>query len=137
MVHGIQRVGKSSQQEFLSNLGIEGFLSEISDLSSRRDVSISDSEEDLAGIGSLIDPDGLGRFRVGVHSKGLEVDGAPPSKLTGVNGGSPLAKGHRAPTLNSTDTDHARLLRASNPFSQAQPPPDTMPTWEELFSDEP
>lgn len=137
MVHGIHRVGKPSQQEFLSNLGIEGFLSEISDLSSRKDVSISDSQEDLAGIGSLIDLDGLGRFRVGVHSKGLEVGGAPPLKLTGVNGGSPLAEGHRAPTLNSTDTDHARLLRASNPFFQVQSQPGTIPMWEELFSDEP
>ena len=137
MVHGIHRVGKPSQQEFLSNRGIEGFLSEISELSSRKDVSISDSQEDLAGIGSLIDLDGLGRFRVGVHSKGLEVGGAPPLKLTGVNGGSPLAEGHRAPTLNSTDTDHARLLRASNPFFQVQSQPGTIPMWEELFSDEP
>jgi SAM-dependent MidA family methyltransferase len=137
MVHGIQRVGKPSQQEFLSNLGIDRFLSEISDLSSRREISKSDSEENLAGIGSLINRDGLGRFRVGVHSKGLEVAGEPLSKLTGVSGGAPLTEGHSAPTLNSTDTDHAWLLRGSNPFSQAQPPPGTMPTWEELFSDEP
>lgn len=137
MVHGIQRLGKPSQQEFLSNLGIDSFLSEIDDRSSHRDVSRSDSEEDLAGIGALIDPEGLGRFRVAVHSKGLEVDGEAPSKLTGVSGGVPLTDGHSTPTLNSTDTDHARLLRASNPFSQSQPPSGTMPTWEELFSDDP
>ena len=137
MVHGIQRVGRPSQQEFLLNLGVEGFLSEISDLSSGRDISRSDSEENLAGIGSLINPDGLGRFRVAVHSKGLEVDGEAPSKLTGVSGRSPLTEGHSTPTLMSTDTDHARLLRGSSPFSQSQPQPGTMPTWEELFSDEP
>jgi len=135
MVHGIKLVGKPSQQEFLSNLGIDGFLSEISDRSSRREISRSDTEEDLAGIGSLIDPEGLGRFRVAVHSKGLEDDGEAPSKLTGVSGGSPLAKGHSTPTLNSVRADHARLLRSSNPFSQPQS--GTMPTWEELFSDEP
>ena len=137
MVHGIKRVGKPSQLEFLSNLGIEGFLSAISESSSRREISRSESEEDLAGIGSLIDLEGLGRFRVVVHTKGVEVDGEPPSKLTGVSGGSPLSHGHSTPTLNSAKADHARLLRASNPFTHAQPPPGTMPTWEELFSDEP
>ena len=137
MVHGIQRVGKPSQQEFLSNLGIEGFLSEVSDLASRRELSRTDSEEDLAGIGSLVNPEGLGRFRVAVHSKGLEVDGEAPSKLTGISGGSALTKGHSTPTLNSARVDHARLLRASNPFSQSQTSSGTMPTWEELFSDEP
>jgi len=136
MVHGIQRVGKPSQLDFLSNVGIDRFLRQISDLSSHRDISRSDSEENLAGIGSLIDPDGLGRFRVAVHSKGLEVDGEALSKLTGVSGGVPLTEGHSTPTLKSTDTDHARLLRGSNPFSRPQPEAGTMPMWEELFSDE-
>jgi SAM-dependent MidA family methyltransferase len=137
MVNGFSRIGKSSQQEFLSNLGIDGFLNNISERSARRELTRTESEEDLAGIGSLIDPEGLGRFRVAVHSRGVEIDGEAPVALTGIVGGSPLTYGHSAPTLNTASAGHARLLRASSPFTQSQPQPGDLPTWEELFSNEP
>jgi SAM-dependent MidA family methyltransferase len=139
MVNGFGRVGKPSQQEFLSNLGIESFSREISDLAVDGQISRTESEEDLAGIGSLINPEGLGRFRVAVHSRGVEAAGEASRLLTGVGDGSPLSERHSAPRLNSASAEHARLLRASNPFSQGQwqIQPGAMPTWEELFSDEP
>ncbi len=136
-VMGLGRVGKPSQQEFLSNVGIDGFLSDIGERAVNQELTRTESEEDLAGIGALIDPEGLGRFRVAVHSRGLELDGEASQPLTGISGGSPLSDGHSAPTLNSATAEHARLLRSSSPFSQSQPPPGDMPTWEELFSDEP
>jgi len=136
-VMGFERIGKPSQQQFLSNLGIEGFLGDIEQRSASGELSRSESQEDLAGVGSLIDPEGLGRFRVAVHSKGVDVDGEPLHAPSGVTGGTSLTEGHAAPTLNRAVADHARLLRASNPFSQSQPDAGTMPTWEELFSDDP
>ena len=137
MVMGFGRIGKPSQQEFLSNIGIDGFLRDISDRVAAGEMRRSESEEDLAGIGSLINPEGLGRFRVAVHSKGVEVDGEGGRQLTGISGGALLSEGHSAPTLNASTVDHARLLRSSNPFSQSRPHPDEIPIWEELFSDEP
>jgi hypothetical protein len=101
-------------------------------------ISQTEAQEDIAGIGSLIDPEGLGRFRVAVHSRAAEGDGERLRSLTGVVGGAPLTGGHNVPALNGSIADHARLLRASNPFvSSSQPQPGEMPTWEQLFSDEP
>ncbi|HIF71068.1 MAG TPA: hypothetical protein EYQ61_00645 [Dehalococcoidia bacterium] len=137
MVNRFERLGKPSQQEFLSNVGIDGFLDEISERASRGDMPRSESEEDLAGIGSLINPEGLGRFRVAVHSRWVGVDGEAALPLTGVGGGVALTSGHRAPTLNSASAGHARLLRASNPFSQgSSAQAGDLSTWEQLFSDE-
>jgi SAM-dependent MidA family methyltransferase len=141
MVMGFGRIGKPSQQEFLSKVGIDGFLGDIAGRVGRGEISRSESQEDLAGIGSLINPEGLGRFRVAVHSRGVDVDGEALLALTGLHGGAALTNGHSAPTLNSASAVHARLLRASNPFSQPPPSPlsgsSEMPTWEQLFSDEP
>lgn len=136
-VMGFGRIGKPSQQEFLLNLGIDVFLDDIGNRQAAGGTSRSELQEDLAGIGSLIDPEGLGRFRVAVHSRGVEGSGEPLQGLTGINGGTPLSNGHSAPTLNGASIEHARLLRASNPFTQDQPQPGSVPTWEELFSDEP
>ncbi len=149
-VNGFARVGNTTQSEFLTNLGIEDFLNDITERSSRREFSRSESEEDMAGIGALIDSEGLGRFRVAVHSRGvasdLEIKTAQATGhtgLTGLDGGPSLASGpssHKAPLLETAAAGHARLLRASNPFSQPRPQAERMPTgptWEELFSDEP
>ena len=86
-VNSFARVGNISQSEFLTNLGIEFFLRDISEGSAHRELSRSEFEEDAAGIGALIDPEGLGRFRVAVHSRGLpggpEITGGPAPGLTG------------------------------------------------------
>lgn len=136
-VMGFERIGKPSQQEFLLNLGIEDFLNDISKREPYGAGPISESQEDLAGIGSLINPEGLGSFRVAVHSKGAGSDGERLRGLTGVDGGSRLANGRRVPLLSLSSANHARLLRSSNPFSQPSQQPSEMPTWEQLFSDEP
>ncbi len=136
-VMGFGRIGKPSQQQFLLNLGIDGFLGDIEQRTESRELTRTESQEDLAGIGSLIDPEGLGRFRVAVHSKGVEVDGEPSQAMSGIVGSEPLTSGHSAPTLNQASVEHARLLRASSPFTQSQPQAGAMPTWEDLFSDAP
>ena len=149
-VNGFSRVGNIAQSEFLTNIGIEDFLSDVSRRSSRKELSRSAVEEDMAGIGALIDSEGLGRFRVAVHSRGvasgreitggLEIKGKPAAGhtgLTGIDGGPSLAIGHSAPLLQTATANHARLLRAGTPFSQLRPQIENMPTWEQLFSDGP
>ena len=138
LVNGFERIGKRSyvaQRQFLTNIGIGGFLSDIGARTMNGQLSRSESQEDLAGIGSLIDPGGLGRFKVAAHSRGVESDGGRSQAITGIVGGSPLTAEHSAPTLDGASVEHARLLRASNPFSQDQS--GTMPTWDELFGDKP
>ncbi|NQW21445.1 MAG: SAM-dependent methyltransferase [Chloroflexi bacterium] len=138
MVNGFERIGKSSQQRFLLNLGIDQFISDIRERAALGQLSRCESQEDLAGIGSLIDPEGLGRFRVVVHMKNGEVGVEPTRLLSGILGGEPLTRAHKVPMLNESIADHARLLRASNPFSQSNQASMTeMPNWEQLFSDEP
>ncbi|MDG0866720.1 class I SAM-dependent methyltransferase [Candidatus Lucifugimonas marina] len=136
-VMGFDRIGKPSQQEFLSNIGIDVFMDDIDARVIGGQLTRTEAQEDQAGVGSLINPEGLGRFRVAVHARGVEIAGEPSQRITGVSGGSPLTDGRSAPTLNEAAAEHARLLRASTPFSQAQPDLSGLPTWEELFSDEP
>ncbi len=150
LVNGFGRVGNITQSEFLTNLGIEDFLSEVGERSARRDLARSEFEEETAGIGALIDPKGLGRFRVAVHSRGIadglettsgnEIERAQAvtrAGLTGLDGGPSLAIGRAAPLLQTATADHARLLRAGNPFSEPRPQNENMPTWEQLFNDGP
>ena len=141
MVNGFSRIGNTTQSNFLTNLGIEDFLRYVGDRFSRREVSRSDSEEDMAGIGALIAPEGLGSFRVAMHSRGVANDHnkqpGPTIGITGLDGGPSLAAGHPAPLLRDAAAGHARLLRAGNPFSQSQMQIENPPTWEQLFSDEP
>ncbi len=139
-VNGFSRVGNIAQSEFLTNLGIEDFVHKIGERFSLRELSISEIEEEMAGIGALIDPEGLGRFRVAVHSMGVHGKGEIEAGLSGVTGsvgGISPAAGFTAPLLKTAVAGHARLLRATNPFSQSQPQTENMPTWEQLFSDEP
>ncbi len=144
MVNGFTKNGNTTQSNFLTNLGIEDFLRYVEDRSRSREVSRSESEEDMVGIGALIAPEGLGNFRVVVHSRGVvggvddqQLSNTGPRGLTGIDGGPSLAAGHPAPSLRDAAADHARLLRAGNPFSQSRSQIEDPPTWEQLFSDEP
>ena len=137
LVNRFDRVGNIAQSDFLTNLGIEDFLADVGGRSARKELSRPEFEEEAAGMGALIDPEGLGRFRVAVHSRG--VDGSPGNKgrtgLAGLDGGPSLAIGLPAPLLRSATADHARLLQAGNPFSQSRQQAENMPTWEQLFND--
>lgn len=150
---GFHGVGSATQSEFLVNLGIDEFLSDIRERSARGELSRVESEEDLAGTGALINPEGLGGFRVAVHSRGVEIGGEQLQGLSGVGGAAsaagsslgsrPGANPLKTPLLEQATAGHARLLRSSNPFGQSQSQigiegqTPGMPTWEELFSDEP
>lgn len=142
---GISRIGNVTQSEFLLGLGLDNFLNDVSDRAARRELSRIESEEDLAGIGALIDPEGLGSFRVAVQSKGVEIDGEQLYGLSHPRVSQSQSQPKRspatypAPLLQQATATHARLLRSANPFgqSQAQLQATQMPTWEELFSDEP
>jgi SAM-dependent MidA family methyltransferase len=136
-VMGFERIGKPSQQDFLLNVGIDGFLNDIGERQIAGELTRTEAQEDQAGIGSLISTEGLGSFRVAVHLKGVQARGEPLEWVTGILGGAALSSGHPAPILGNSSAEHARLLRASAPFTQRQPDLSGLPTWEELFSDEP
>ena len=55
--------------------------------------------------------------------------------MTGLDGGSPLASETAVPLVKTSSAGHARLLRSGNPFGQPQI--DSLPNWEQLFSEEP
>lgn len=135
-VNSFGKVGFRSQSEFLRNVGIEDFLVDISARSGEREFSRSETEENMAGIGALMDPEGLGSFRVAVHSRGIDGSSINASELTGLSGGRSLASGYSTPTLGRAKANHARLLRAANPFKQPSDQTEKMPTWEQLFSDD-
>ncbi len=124
-VDGLSKVSRVSQAEFLENIGINKFFDDPDLLGQRK----SELEEEFAGFGSLISSEGFGGFQVAVHSTGA------PIELTGVHGGDPLSEGHTTPLLNTSSVPHSRLLRASGPFSGQLV--QQMPTWEQLFSDQP
>ena len=112
---GFAAIGSTSQREFLYNLDLPGFQAQ------------SLPPEDVAGMQSLIDPEGLGAFRVVVHSKG--VDAQPVAGLT--------------PHLEEIDRTvlPLPLLQPGSRHIRQQLGRDTshsskLPTWEQLFSEE-
>ncbi|HCI86299.1 MAG TPA: hypothetical protein DHV68_05590 [Dehalococcoidia bacterium] len=137
MVMGIERIGKLTQQQLLINLGIDDFLQDVTLRDARNEITHTEAQENSAGIASLASTEGLGGFRVAVHARGAGLYGEPLRALTGIDGGLRLTEGHAVPLLSDASAEHARLLRSSNPFSSGDPSLAGLPTWEELFSDEP
>ena len=132
MVNRIKRVGKLSQRQFLFNLGLKDFSDDITLRSLTKELSREDSQENLAGIEALIDADGLGKFKVVVHSKGIDQ----AHRITGITGRKSLVEGRNTPTLNNSKSTHARLLRSGNPFGRTDAEIRSGMTWEQLFCDD-
>ena len=132
MVNRINRVGRLCQRQFLLNLGIEDFLHDITVRALTKELSRSQSQENFTGIEALIDLQGLGKFRVVVHSKNVD----DVHRITGVTGCKSLVEGRNAPILNNSEATHARLLRSSNPFGQDNAELRNGMTWEQLFCDD-
>ena len=93
MVNRIKRVGRLSQRQFLLNLGIEDFLHDITVRALTKELSRSQSQENFTGIEALIDLQGLGKFRVVVHSRNVD----DVHRITGVTGCKSLVQGRNAP----------------------------------------
>ncbi len=134
-VNNFERYGWTSQAKFLTNLGIEDFIGDVGIRSSNHEISRSELEEEMAGMGILIDPKGMGRFRVAVHSRDIDNTGGNSGPLTGITGGKTLAMGHKPPSIETSSVHHSRPLRVANPFNH--PEPVDLSAWDQLFSDEP
>ena len=132
MVNRIKRVGKLSQRQFLFNLGLKDFSDDITLRSLAKELSREDSQENLAGIEALIDAEGLGKFKVVVHSKSIDQ----AHRITGITGRKSLVEGRNTPTLNNSKSTHARLLRSGNPFGRTNVELRGGMTWEQLFCDD-
>ena len=132
MVNRIKRVGTLSQRQFLFNLGLKDFSDDITLRSLTKELSREDSQENLAAIESLIDAEGLGKFRVVVHSKSIDQ----AHRITGITGRKSLVAGRNTPTLNNSEATHARLLRSGNPFGPTDAELGGGMTWEQLFCDD-
>ena len=132
MVNRIKRVGKLSQRQFLLNLGLKDFSDDIALRSLTKELSREDSQENLAGIEALIDAEGLGKFKVVVHSKSIDQ----AHRITGITGRKSLVEGRNTPTLNNSKSTHARLLRSGNPFGRTDAEIRSGMTWEQLFCDD-
>ncbi len=132
MVNRIKRVGTLSQRQFLFNLGLKDFSDDITLRSLTKELSREDSQENLAGVDALIDAEGLGKFRVVVHSKSIDQ----AHRITGITGRKSLVEGRNTPTLNNSEATHARLLRSGNPFGPTDAELGSGMTWEQLFCDD-
>ena len=132
MVNRIKRVGRLSQRQFLFNLGLKDFSDDITLRSLAKELSRADSQENLAGIEALIDAEGLGKFKVVVHSKSIDQS----HRITGITGRRSLVEGRNTPTLNNSKSTHARLLRSGNPFGRTNAELRSGMTWEQLFCDD-
>ena len=78
---GLSEVGSASQAEFLRGLGFEAYRA---DIASRRDIPASVRVANLRALDTLVEPDGMGGFRVLAFSKGV-----PETRLSGFSGEAP------------------------------------------------
>ncbi len=66
---GFRSCGLVSQRQFLGNLGIVGIRDRLRDMA----LPSARYHANLMGLGNLIDPEGLGGFKVCIQSKGVEA----------------------------------------------------------------
>ena len=78
---GLRDVGATTQAEFLRNLGFDAYREVVAALTDVRPVV---KAANVQAMDTLVDPEGMGGFKVVAFSKGL-----PDAKLTGFDGGPP------------------------------------------------
>ena len=101
---GLQACGLVSQRDFLGNLGIVGIRNGLRDLR----LPSSRYNANMMGLGNLIDPEGLGGFKVCIQAKGVGA-----GRLSGLGGEGPIFDGG-LPVPLLTDR-HVNLLEGKYP----------------------
>jgi SAM-dependent MidA family methyltransferase len=120
---GFERAGQAVQRDFLNNIGLSEMVRRV------RSGSASQAEADAnrAGMLELIKPEGMGGFRVAIHSRGALATASPGSAGQRAAGPAglplPLLRDFK-PRLSVSAAAHPH---ASSP---------ALPAWEELFSEE-
>ena len=101
---GLQACGLVSQRDFLGNLGIVGIRNGLRDLR----LPSSQYNANMMGLGNLIDPEGLGRFKVCIQAKDVGA-----GRLSGLGGeGLIFDGGMPVPLLTER---HVNLLEGKYP----------------------
>ncbi len=104
---GLNVAGHTSQGEFLTRLGAGHFVETLRS----RGMSHFDHAANRAGILELLDPQGMGGFRVAVHARN-----APADCLAGLAETDVPGAGHPLPVpLLDTSGSHASLLASRYP----------------------
>ena len=101
---GLQACGLVSQRDFLGNLGIVGIRDGLRDLR----LPSGRYNANMMGLGNLIDPEGLGGFKVCIQAKGVGA-----GRLSGL-GGDGLIFNDGLPVPLLTDR-HVNLLEGKYP----------------------
>ncbi|MDA0797871.1 MAG: SAM-dependent methyltransferase [Chloroflexi bacterium] len=114
---GFTEAGATTQAEFLRSLGFDAYRA---DIASRRDLPTPVRVANLRALDTLVDPEGMGAFRVLAFAKGVPADG-----LSGFSGmepelsvTAPLATGFHMP-LGGAPGDATEVVE--------------MPSWDELL----
>ncbi len=124
---GLRTVGIATQQDFLTALGMDVYLSQLSAAGLRA----ADYEANRLGMRELLDPAGLGRVKVLIQQKGLQ--GLDPAALRpeGIQPGD-LARDTAAEPPPLLTRSHMRLNSQPN-LDQFV---DTQSMWNELMGDD-
>ena len=118
---GFSVAGRATQAEFLSRLGAGGFV----DALRRSGMPHFEQAANRAGIMELLDPQGMGGFRVAIHARN-----APADRLIGLTGSEDRGYDTSLP-LPVLDTRgvHASLLASRYPEAARM----SRVTWEGTF----
>jgi SAM-dependent MidA family methyltransferase len=111
---GFSEVGMTTQAEFLRNLGLDAYRDAVVALDDLRPVV---KAANVQAMDSLLDPDGMGGFKVVAFAKGV-----PVANLRGFVGGSAL---DGVPAVLTT-ASHMPLPGVGSDLGE-------MPTWDELL----
>lgn len=115
--HGLWLCGVVSQAQFLDNLNIRAFIGRFRTL----DLPSGEYHANRMGMQNLIDPEGLGKFRVVIQRKGEVSD-----QLQGLSRERPGKRGPQAeksnPPVPLLTDHHIDLLRGKYPHMAWSPP---------------
>ena len=118
---GFSVAGRATQAEFLSRLGADGFL----DALRRSGMPQFEQAANRAGIMELLDPQGMGGFRVAIHARN-----APADRLIGLTETDDHDTGIQLPLpVLDTRGGHASLLASRYPDAARM----SRVTWEGTF----
>lgn len=126
---GFEALGTTTQTAFLDRLGIRSFLAQLPGLG----LPASEVERNRMPLLWLARPDGLGRFKVAFHSKGVE--GRTPVGLD--SRGSAHDSLLLPPVTLPRDDSHFDLARGAYPDSYSGGSTEFTATWAELLGEDP
>ncbi len=114
--HGLRACGMVSQARFLANLGLRAFPERLRSLG----LPSGEYHANMMGIRNLIDPEGLGNFRVLIQGKGQASEGLRGLCPQDPEGRGRPSKGRNLPVPTLTP-HHIDLLRGKYPHMAWSP----------------